>query len=264
MSVIFEFKNATVQRERRTILDAVTLSIRAGEHTAIIGPNGAGKTTLMKLMTGDARALFREEHPPVKIFGQENYSVWDIKKRMGIITNDLHEKFKMNGGYMEGVEVILSGLHDTIGFLRTDDIEDKDIESAKKLIDMLGIEYLYDQKFQDMSSGEARKTLIARALITEPDVLMLDEPTTGLDITAQFGFYDLMKKMANMKHTMIMISHHIEEITPDIQYIVMLKGGKIFAKGQKEQILTTENVSDLFGVPIEVHKSRNGIYHFIR
>lgn len=265
MSLLFEFKNVQVFQSGNSILKGITFSVAPNEHTAILGPNGSGKTTLMKLMTGDAQAAHKDENSSTsRIFGQSLYSIWDIKRRMGIITNNLQEKCKQDGGYFNGLDTALTGFHDGIGFIRHDKIEKAHIEKAKILMLRLGIEHLMDRPFQFMSSGESRKTLIVRALVSEPDILMLDEPTTGLDIKSQFEFLDFMEKMSDMNHTLLIISHHIEEIIPCIQNVIMLKNGEIFMQGNKEELLTTSNIQKLYEAPITVHKSSNGYYHFTR
>ncbi|MCG6553775.1 MAG: ATP-binding cassette domain-containing protein [Candidatus Magnetominusculus sp. LBB02] len=260
---IFELTKAGVIRKGQPLLSEISLSIFAGQHTAIVGPNGAGKTTLMRLLTGDTFASYKDNGSSVKLFGQTRYSVWDVKKRIGIITNDLDEQHKVHAAHMTGIEVALTGLFDSIGYLPLDGLTRQMKDKAYELMKRLNIHSLCGHAFCNMSSGEARQCLIARALISEPEVMMLDEPTTGLDIAAQFSFFDLMTRISD-NYTVILITHHIEEILPFIRNIVMIKNGRIFMQGPKDQLLTGGNLSALFGVRLDVHMDRNGIYHILR
>lgn len=261
MDEIFELTQASVVRSGQPILYDISLSIAHRQHTAIIGPNGAGKTTLMKLLSGDTYAAWSGKGPSVKLFGQTRYSIWDVKKHIGIITNDLDEKHKLQASHMPGIEIVLTGLFDSVGYLPEDELTVGVIAKADALMEKFEIQSLRNHALCDMSSGEARQCLIARALISEPEVLMLDEPTTGLDVAAQLRFFELMARVS-LHHTIIIITHHIEEVLPSINNIVMIKGGRIFMQGPKEEVLTSQNVSALFGVPLEVYKGPNGIYHF--
>ncbi|MBF0517758.1 MAG: ATP-binding cassette domain-containing protein [Nitrospirae bacterium] len=263
MNKIFELNNASVVRAGKPILHELSLSIARAEHTAIIGPNGAGKTMLMKLLTGDTFALYSDNDPPVRLFGQSRYSIWEIKKRIGIITNDIDEKHKLYASHMPGIEIVLTGLFDSIGYLPQDELKRGMIDKADALMRNLGIISLRDHVFGDMSSGEARQCLIARALVSEPEVLMLDEPTTGLDIAAQLQFFDLIARIC-IGHTVIIITHHIEEVLPSIDNVVMIRDGRIFTQGPKKEVLTSRNISELFGVQLEVYIDTNGTYHFVR
>ncbi|MBF0541139.1 MAG: ATP-binding cassette domain-containing protein [Nitrospirae bacterium] len=259
---IFELSKASIILSDKPILHEISLTIAHGQHTAIIGPNGSGKTTLMKLLTGDTHAVYKDDGSFVKLFGQTRYSIWDIKRLMGIITNDLDEKHKSQASHMSGIEIILTGIFDTIGFLPQEKITLKLIDKAESLMNKLGIQSLRDHAFRDMSSGETRKCLIARALISEPVVLMLDEPTTGLDIAAQLRFFELMERVS-VDHTIIIITHHIEEVLSFINNIVMINDGRIFTQGPKKVVLTNQNVSELFSIPLEVFMESNGTYHFL-
>jgi len=262
--MIIELDKASVIKENKIILDEISLSIEEGEHTAIIGPNGAGKTTLMKLITGDIHPIFKKGLPAVKLFGKTSNSIWDLKRKIGIITNDLQEKYKEQAAGTTGLEVVLSGLSSSIGLFYHNKVTNDNIKQAKSLMKNLDITHLENQPFYHMSSGEARRNIIARSLISDPQVLTLDEPTTGLDITAQYDLYNTMREVIKLNKTIIIITHHIEEIIQDFKQIIMIKQGKVFMQGKKEDILTTQNVSELFDVPIKVYRSDNGIYHFIR
>ena len=212
-SPVLELKDATVIKGDRAVLDALTLTIEEGEHTAIVGPNGAGKSLLVKLLTHEVRALVTDNgQSTVRVFGSDNWDVFDLRSQLGIVSADLHQRFR--------------------------------------------------RWLDELSSGEARRVLLARALVTSPRALVLDEPTTGLDLAARHDFMERVRQIARDGTTLILITHHIDEIVPEIQRVILLREGRIAAAGPKASVLTSKALTELFGAPIAIED--NGGYYYGR
>ena len=194
-----------------------------------------------------------------EIFGKSRYSIFDLKKELGVITNDLHNYFEKEAGYLTGFEVVLSGFYSSIGVFTHQDFTKEQIQKAIEVIDFLEIIDLKDKKVSSMSTGQLRKCIVARALIHDPKAFVLDEPTVGLDIKAQINFIKLLQKIS-LKSTIILVTHHLEEIFPEIKNVALIYNNTIFKIGKKEDILNSENLSTIFDIKIEV-KQKNKRYY---
>ncbi len=247
---IAEFKNLYVSYGEGDVLHGVSLDIDSLEHTAILGANGSGKSTLIKLLSNDIYPRIREGSSK-KMFGRERWSIVELKSRLGIITNDFHYYAQNMAPNISCFELVVSSFFSSIGVLEHQEYTDEMKTKAAAAIGKVGIEHLTHKPLCEMSTGELRKCLIARALALEPKALLLDEPTVGLDIRAQLEFLDGLRTLAKEK-TIIIITHHVEEIFPEIKKVLLLKEGKIFKYGTKEEVLTSQNLSETFGVSVEL------------
>jgi iron complex transport system ATP-binding protein len=260
---LLELTDATVVKNGVRILDRLTVTIRAGEHTAILGPNGAGKTTLINVLTELDRPLAREEGvPPVRILGSACWNVFELRSRLGIVTSDLHQRF-VNGnsaGRITAEDAVLSGFQATHGFLPDGTVTDAMRQTAADALRRLEVHHLSGKTLDEMSTGEARRVLIARALVTNPRALVLDEPTTGLDIVARQRFLDTVRRIARSGTTIVLITHHVEEIIPEIEHVVLLKGGRVAYAGAKRATLTAAHLTSLFDAPVSMEE-RDGFYY---
>ena len=260
---VLELVDATVVKDGRPVLDGLTLTIRAGEHTAIVGPNGAGKSVLVRLLTHDDRALAPEDgSPPVRVFGSSNWDVFELRSQLGIVSADVHHRFVIgsNEGRVTGEAAVLSGFFASQGILRYRTVTAEMRRRTAEALDRMGTSHLARRWLDTMSSGEARRVLLARALVTSPRALVLDEPTTGLDLVARHDFMERVRRIARDGTTLILVTHHIEEIVPEIERVIMLCGGRLAADGLKRSVLTAECLSDLFGAPIAVEED-DGYYY---
>jgi len=253
---IIELKNATVIKENFTLLDSISLSIDNGEHTAIIGPNGSGKTTLLKLFTKDYYPFYTNKSY-VKLFGKSNWDLFELRSKIGIVSDNLKASYNLN---CTGIETILSGFFGSIGIYSTHKINETMKNKSNEIMDFLNISQLSDKTLSQMSSGEFNRFLVGRALVNDPDVLVLDEPTANLDIKSTYVFLSYISKIAKHGKTIIMVTHHIYDIIPEINRVIMLKNGKIFKDGKKKDILNSINISALFDFKIEIIKN-NGHYN---
>jgi iron complex transport system ATP-binding protein len=260
---LLELVNATVIKDGRPVLDGVTLTIQAGEHTAILGPNGAGKSVLVHLLTHQERALASGAGvPPVRVFGSDNWVVSELRSQLGVVSADLHQRFVSgnNEGFITGEAAVLSGFLASQGILRYGVVTPAMRGRAAAALARMGVAHLARRRLDEMSSGEARRVLVARALVTEPRALVLDEPTTSLDLIARHDLMERVRQIARDGTTLVLITHHIEEIVPEIQRVVLLDRGRVAATGSKAAVLTDERLSGLFGAPVALEQS-DGYYY---
>ena len=260
---VLELRDATVVKNDRRILDGLTLTIRSGEHTAIIGPNGAGKSALVSLLTHDDRPLRHDDDSPsVLVFGESRWNVFDLKSQLGIVSADLHHRFVLgnNEGRVNAEAAVLSGFLATQGILRYGAVTQDMRHRAAEALARMGVAHLAKRRLDEMSTGEARRVLLARALVTAPRALILDEPTTGLDLVARHDFTERVRQVARAGTTIILITHHIEEIVPEIQRIILVSHGRIAASGTKRDVLTSAQISALFNAPVALEEEDGYFY----
>ena len=263
MDPVLELREATVVKGDRRVLDGLTLTIHAGEHTAIVGPNGAGKSALVNLLTHEDRPLRRDDgSPSVLVFGDGNWNVFELRSQLGIVSSDLHHRFVLgnNEGRVTAEAAVLSGFLATQGILRYGAITQEMRRRAAESLARMGASHLAKRRLDEMSTGEARRVILARALVTAPRALILDEPTTGLDLVARHDFTERVRQIARDGTTLILITHHIEEIVPEIDRVILVSEGKIAAAGSKRDILTSAHLSKLFNAPIVLEESDGYFY----
>jgi iron complex transport system ATP-binding protein len=252
---ILDIKNATVYRGDACVFDDLSFVLAAGVHTAILGPNGAGKSTILKLLSGEVHCLPKDK-TSIRVFGESQWNVWDVRKRLGIVSHDLQHQYME---HVTGLKVVLSGHYASIGTYGHQDFTSAQIARARVVMEELGVGFLTDRKFSEMSTGEQRRCLLGRALVHDPTVLVLDEPTSGLDLTATFHYLDLVRRYMKKGKTALIVTHHIHEIPPEVERIVLLKQGKILQDGEKRSLLTEANLSALFECPVSLAQA-NGWY----
>jgi len=259
---VLELTHASVVKNQKCILDDLNLTIREGEHTAIVGPNGAGKSSLMKLLTlHNYAVLHKDGPPPVRVFGRERWNVFELRSLLGIVSSDLHHSFVQGNdmGRITGHTAVVSGFFASQGVFFHQEISDEMHERADAALARMRASHLANKTLDQMSTGEARRVLIARALVVEPRALVLDEPTTGLDIVVRYEFMQVVRSIAREGTTVILVTHHVDEIIPEIKQVVLLQQGRITHHGPKEALLTSEHLSETFGAPIAV-QHQNGYY----
>src|SRR3954452_13954432 len=227
---ILELADATVIKDGRRVLDRLTLTIEPREHTAIIGPNGAGKSILVSLLTQEQRPLAAVNGtPPVRVFGRHTWDLFELRSQLGIISAGLHQHFVAGNseGSISAEAAVLSAFLSSYGILRYGTVTDAMRETAASALAAAGAAALARRTLDEMSSGEARRVLLARALATSPSALVLDEPTTGLDLVARHGFMETVGELARGGTTIVLVTHHIEEIVPEITRGILVRDGGI-------------------------------------
>jgi len=252
---VLEIDGATVFRGLNRVFDDLHLRVDAGCHTAILGPNGAGKSTLLKLLTREIYPVHRPD-TTLRLFGKERWNVWDLRRRLGIVSHDLQARHL---GNPPGQHVILSGYYASIGIAEHHEYDSSQLEKAEATMEILGVSHLRDRPFASMSTGEQRRFLLGRALVHDPEILVLDEPTSGLDLRATFQYLHTIRSLIAAGKTIILVTHHLHEIPPEIGRVVLIKNGQIMADGAKEKVLTEEQLGDLFETRL-VLAEINGYY----
>lgn len=246
-------KNVSCILGDKNILRNINWSVRPGEHWAIIGLNGSGKTTLLKMINGYVFPSSGEMSVFEKSFG--SYDWRELRRKIGFISSSLQENFYANE---TAEEIVLSGLFATIGLY--DKPNKKDVKTALSLLQQLDCRHAARQPYAELSQGEKQKVLIARALISSPQLLIMDEPCSGLDI---FSREHLLSSIENLGKsasapTLIYVSHHIEEILPVFNHTLLLRRGKVHSCGNTAEVLTKDNLSSFFekSVDLRWHKYR--------
>lgn len=257
MEKALELRNVSVVRNGKCILRSVDLDIFKGENVAVIGPNGSGKTTLIKLLRGDIRPYYDETDPAtMRIFGQERWNLFDVRSRMGVVSMDLQSMFRPDTLVHE---VICSGFFNSLDVFRNHTVTQEIVQAVYEAAATMGIEDILDRDIENLSLGEMRRALIARALVTKPDLLVLDEPMTGLDIVMKSRFRAMFDILIDRGVSIVMITHDLTDIPASVRRIVMIRDGEVFADGDKRELLSDDRISELYGADIKV-ESQHGIY----
>lgn len=244
---IIEFKNITVLGNKSRILDSVDLCIAEGGHTAILGPNGSGKSTLIKLMTREIYP-YNMEPNVFEIFGEKIWNVLDLRGKLGIVSDSQTSLVNPDVTCFEAVVSSFYNATNMYGITA----DKKSIDASMGSLEFMEVGHLKDRFISEVSTGEARRIMIARALVHNPKALMLDEPTNALDIAAVHKFRATMSKIAKKGVVIIIATHTLQDIIPEIKDVVMLKDGKIFLSGGKKEALTGKNLEGLFGIKVEL------------
>lgn len=245
---IVEIKNARVWRGDTLALQDFSLSLVHGESVAILGPNGAGKSSFLKLITGEVRPE-ADTNSFCRLFGEDLWSLEEIRHRIGVVMPEEVERFHP----LEiTLDAVLSSLRGAYGRTREMRFSHADKERTRHAMQEIGVAHLADREFGALSSGERRRILIARALVHEPEVLVLDEPSTALDFAAALQLTGTLRTLLGNGRDVVLVTHHPGEIPPEISRIVLLREGRIFADGDKQQILTSTLLSKLYQVSLNV------------
>jgi iron complex transport system ATP-binding protein len=256
-----ELRRATVIRGGVPILDEVSISLAAGEHTAILGPNGSGKSTLIKLFSGDVYPVSRVDEPtPVTIFGRERWNLTELRFFLGIVSPSLEHDFISGSslGRATAMDAVIASFFGSQVVFLHHMVTAEMRTQALAALQRVGAGNLGGRLLNQMSSGEVRRVMIARALVHRPRVLILDEPTTGLDLVARHLFLEQLSTLAAEGTTLILITHHVEEIIPEIRRVILLSNGRIAADGSPEDVLTSPRLSAVYRSDVQVHRAGRG------
>ncbi|TNF02754.1 MAG: ATP-binding cassette domain-containing protein [Gammaproteobacteria bacterium] len=255
---LLDIHNATVYRDNKKVFDGFSLSVEQGQSTAIIGPNGAGKSTLLKLLTRELYPVVNDDSH-VRILGQDRPILWELREKIGLVSADLQQGFVPD---VSGLGVVVSGLHNSIGLFHYQDVTDDQLARGKAVLEELGISDLAGRPYKQMSTGQQRRCLLGRALIHNPEHLILDEPTSGLDLNATYHYLNGIRDLLQRGKTILLATHHIHEIPPEIERVVFMDGGQVVADGDKSEMLTDSHLSSVFDMPLTVSVS-NGFYQVL-
>ena len=248
-----EIREAVVRRQGKAILSVDEFFLPEGECMAILGPNGSGKSTFVGLVTREVFPLYREV-PPVVFRGNERTTLSEVKRILGVVSSTMQNQITV---HLPVIDVVVGGLFGALGVPKRFTVGEKDRARALKALDELGIADLADRDVMTLSTGQARRVLIARSLVHDPEVLIFDEPCTGLDPEGMFYVRQAMRTLVAGGRALILVTHYPEDIVPEISRVLLLKEGRIFADGPKEQLLTDETMSSLFNVPLHVQSTQD-------
>jgi iron complex transport system ATP-binding protein len=253
---LLALNHVTVMRGERAALDDVTLRIGAGEHVCILGPNGCGKSTLIKTITRECYPL-ASEGSSISILGRERWNIFELRSLLGIVSPDLLASCTTDA---TGRDVVLSGFFSSTRIFPHHEPRPELLARSNTALERLGIAHLANRAVAQMSSGEAKRTLIARALVHDPETLLFDEPSNALDIGAQVQLRDTMRQLAQSGLAILLVTHHVSEIIPEIERVVLLREGRVVADGPKDEVLSPARLTELFGVSVQMSR-RDGYYH---
>jgi iron complex transport system ATP-binding protein len=253
---LLEFTNVSVARGLKTVLHNINLKIAPGEHVAILGPNGSGKSTLIKTITRECYPLIADGSS-LRILGRDRWNIFELRSLLGIVSNDLTVTCSREISVEEG---ILSGFFSSIGLQPYHRLTPAMQDKASEVIDLLKIAHLRGRWLAELSSGEARRVVIGRALVHSPQALLLDEPANSLDLFAMQELRQTIRALAHSGIGIVLVTHHLPDVIPEIDRVIFLKDGRIEADGLKAELLTEERLSDLFSVNLKLIE-RDGYFH---
>lgn len=251
---VVELQQVSCKAGYKYLLRDIDWQVNKGEHWVVFGMNGSGKTTLLSIIAGFKHYTAGK----VKIFGEafSNDNILKIRKKIGWVSASFFDKYYSKES---ALHIVLSGKTGTLGL--DNEITLADVRLAKSLLRALSLGDKYNRTFEMFSKGEQQNILIARALISNPDILILDEPCTGLDVYHRSYLFSTIEELTKKKDlTIIYVTHYVEEIIPLFQKILLLNNGHVFAKGETEKILTSATISDLLGNPVTIRKETDGSY----
>jgi iron complex transport system ATP-binding protein len=250
-----DIKNARVYQGETQVFGNFSAAFYRGQNTCVLGPNGAGKTTLLKLLTRDLYPVVRDGSY-VKIDGSETAVLWEVRKKIGFVSHDLQIRYD---AHVLGRDVVMSGLFGAIGMHGHFDVEEHHHQRVDELLNQFDLTHLQERRYWHLSTGQQRRFLLARALVHKPEILVLDEPTNGLDVKAAHALLNNVRELARSGTTLLLVTHHVQEILPEIERILLLKSGSVFADGEKQQVLNSGRLSALYETPLTLVE-QNGFY----
>lgn len=249
---LIEIRNATIYRGDTRVFDNFNLTINQHEQAAILGPNGSGKTTLLKVINREIYPVRRDDSR-VRILGRETWNVWELRAHIGIVSNELQMRYRNT---TTGLEVVLSGYLSSVGIhgLLSRRLTHGQKHHAVKVMRELGIESLAGTPLRNMSTGQQRRCLLGRALVHDPHTLILDEPTSGLDLSASFDYLARIRRQIADGKNVVLVTHLLNEIPPDVRRVMLLREGRIVADGPKDEVLTEDNLEKTYDTRVRIAK----------
>ena len=256
MPAFLDLTHVNVARGDNVVLHDINLTVETGEHIAILGPNGCGKSTLIKTITCECYPIVRPE-TKVRIFDRERWDLTELKKRLGVVAPELPGKPTLQ---TTGRDAVLTGFFSSSTLWPNLTVTSAMQTRADEVLEQIDAVDLTDKLVGQMSAGQQRRIMIGRALVASSQTLLLDEPSNALDLAAQVDLRNLLQKLARQGTGILLITHHIADILPEIDRILLMKEGRIVADGPKSRLLTQENLSGLFETEVRMTE-REGFYH---
>jgi iron complex transport system ATP-binding protein len=251
-----DLRHVNVARGERVVLHNVNLSIRAGEHVAILGPNGCGKTTLIMAMTCQVYPIVRPGMQ-VRIFGRERWDLAELRRHFGVVGAELPGE---RTAVTSGLDAVIAGFFSASTLWPNLTVTAEMRDRAAEALDRMEASHLARQLVGEMSAGEKRRILIARALAHRPKQLLLDEPSNALDLAAQRELRETLRRLAREGTGLVLVTHHLGDILPEIDRIILMRGGRIAADGPREELLTGLRLSELFNTPVRIGRDEEWLH----
>lgn len=251
-----EMRKVNVARGERVVLHDVDLSIDAGEHVAIMGPNGCGKSTLILTMTCQIYPMVRPGMH-VRIFGRERWDLTELRKHFGVVGADLPGE---RTAVTTGLDAVIAGFFSASTLWPNLHVTDEMRERAVEALERMEASHLAEQLVGAMSAGEKRRILIARALVHRPRQLLLDEPSNALDLAAQRELRETLRRLAREGTGLVLVTHHLGDILPEIERVILMRGGRIVGDGPRQELLTEARLSELFRTPVRIGRDEEWLH----
>ncbi len=253
----FEAENINCFKNGYRVLKDLNLKISYSENVILIGPNGSGKSSLIEVINRNIYPVITNKSK-LKIFNKELINLWELRKRISTVNNDIKNRINPN---LQVFDLILSGLYGRYCFIKNK--SERDSYKVEKIIKKMNISNLSKKYFSHLSDGEKQISLIARALIKKPDILILDEPIANLDYKSKFLVVDKINELSKLNTKIFCVTHDISTITKIYDRVIMLKDGKIIADGNQKTVLNSENLNNLYGIDLELTKN-DGLWNISR
>ena len=256
-----ELANANVARGDRIVLHDINLMIRAGEHVAILGPNGCGKSSLIFTITCQIYPIV-QPGMQVRIFGRDRWDLTQLRRHFGVVAAGLMgtELPGERTAVTTGLDAVVAGFFSASTLWPNLHVTDDMRESAAEALERMEASHLASQLVGEMSAGEKRRILIARALVHRPRQLLLDEPSNALDLAAQRDLRESLRKLAQEGTGLVLVTHHLGDILPEIERVILMRGGRIVGDGPRSELLTEQKLSELFSAPVRIGRDEEWLH----
>jgi iron complex transport system ATP-binding protein len=250
-------QHVNVARGDAVVLHDINLSIRTGEHVAILGPNGCGKSTLIKTITCECYPIVAPEMR-IHLLGRERWDVSQLRKHLGVVETNLPGE---RTGVTRGIDAVVAGFFSASTLWPNLHVTEEMRVKAHAALERMQATHLEQKLVGQMSAGEQRRIMIARALVHEPEMLLLDEPSNALDIAAQRELREALRRVAQQGTGIMMVTHHLGDILPEIDRVIMMREGRITADGSKDELIDAKKLAELFGTDVHVTE-KDGYWHW--
>lgn len=251
-----DLRSVNVARGDRVVLHDVNLHIRAGEHVAILGPNGCGKSTLILTMTCQIYPIV-QPGMLVRIFGRERWDLTQLRRHFGVVGSDLPGE---RTAVTTGLDAVTAGFFSASTLWPNLHVTLEMRARAAEALERMEATHLSSQLVGTMSAGEKRRIVIARALVHRPRQLLLDEPSNALDLAAQRELRESLRRLAQEGTGLVLVTHHLGDILPEIQRIILMRDGRIVGDGPRQELLTEPRLSELFRTPVRIGRDEQWLH----
>lgn len=249
-SALLQMKNVRVRRGESEVFSNLTMTLPADRSSAVIGPNGSGKSTLLKLINRELYPM-PDAGTELRILGHPLWHVDELRQRMGVVSQEHQSRFFADATLLQ---VVVSGFYSSVTTWAHQRYSAEQLAAAHTQMEAMDIDHLVNREIGTLSTGQQRRALLAKALVNNPEFLILDEPTTALDIEATHKYLKIMEGLMDQGKKLVLVTHHLDEVPPQVDWIVLLKQGQVFAEGRREEIFTAETLSALFELPLKLEE----------